>query len=278
MTPHRRLPISARHQFALAFDLAFRRDPIQSLWVPLLLHAPWLTMRAVLPAPDEPGGMTAQNLGLQSAALLGDFLVTLLVAGMLRFRARSVFNSANGARPASAILCYGQALTRLPWLFVTEVARNVAIFGAGLFLVLPGVWVGFRLSLATEAAVLREGNMVDAFQRSFELTQARLERWLEMIAMSVVIALSVLFALAALFFALPHSSWSTWVTVGLFLAPLVMTVIQYAWTFFFLRLDELDIEAADEPYEEVEGGGGGGGGFPRLKVVHGGRQDPPNRH
>ena len=278
MTLHRRLPISARHQFARAFDLAFRRDPVQSLVVPLLLHAPWVTIQALLPAPNEPDGMTARNLGLQSVVLLGEFLVTLLVAGMLRFRARSVFNAANGAQPASAILCYGQALTRLPWLFVTEVARNVAIFGAGLFLVLPGVWVGFRLSLATESAVLRDGTLVDAFVRSFELTHGRLERWLEMIAISVVIALSVLFALAALFFALPHTSWSTWVTVGLFLAPLVMTVIQYAWTFFFLRLDELDQEAADDPYEEVERGGGGGGGMPRLKVVHGGRQDPPNRH
>ena len=120
--------------------------------------------------------------------------------------------------------------------------------------------------------------MIDAFVRSFELTHGRLERWLEMIVMSVLIAQSVLFALAALFFAFPHTSWSTWITVGLFIAPLVMTVIQYAWTFFFLRLDELDLEAADEPYEEVERGGGGGGGMPRLKVVHGGRQDPPIRH
>jgi len=274
MTPHRRLPISARHTFALAFDLAFRRDPVQSLWVPLLLHAPWVTAQALLPAPDEPGGMTSRHLLLQSVVLLGEFLVTLLVAGMLRFRARSVFNAPHGAPPASAILCYGQALTRLPWLFVTEVARNIAMVGAGLFLVLPGVWVGFRLSLATEAAVLREGTVVDAFVRSFELTEARLERWLEMIAMSVVISLSLLFALAALFFALPHSSWSTWVTVGFLLAPLVVTVIQYAWTFFFLRLDELDLAAADEPDDDElvgGGGGGGGGGLPRLKVVEGGR-------
>ena len=279
MTPIRRLPISARHTFALAFDLAVRRDPIQSLWVPLLLHAPWVTMQALLPAPDEPNGMTARNLALQSVVLLGEFLVTLLVAGMLRFRARSVFNTAPGTHPTSAIVCYSQALARLPWLFVTEVARNVALVAAGLFLVLPGVWVGFRLSLATEAAVLREGNASDAFVRSFQLTDGRLERWLEMIAMSVVIALSVLFVLAALFFAFPQTSWSTWVTVGLFLLPLVMTVIQYAWTFFFLRLDELVAEADEEPEpDEVAGGGAGGSGLPRLRVVEGGRTQERNRH
>ena len=275
MAPHRRLPISARHTFALAFDLAVRRDPVQSLWVPLLLHAPWVTMQALLPAPDEPNGMTARNLLLQSVVLLGEFLVTLLVAGMLRFRARSVFNTAAGEHPVSAIVCYGQALARLPWLFVTEVACNVAMFGAGLFLVLPGVWVGFRLSLATEAAVLRDGTALDAFVRSFHLTEGRLERWLEMIAMSVVIALSMLFLLATLFFALPHTSWSTWVTVGLFLLPLVMTVIQYAWTFFFLRLDELDV-AAEAPVAP-EAGEAGPGGVPRLRVVEGGRRTDGDR-
>ena len=280
MALQRRLPISARHTFALAFDLAVRRDPIQSLWVPLLLHAPWVTMQALLPAPDEPGGMTPRNLMLQSVVLLGEFLVTLLVAGMLRFRARSVFNTVPSERPTSAIVCYSQALTRLPWLFVTEVARNVAIFATGLFLVLPGVWVGFRLSLATEAAVLREGNAAQSFERSFQLTEGRLERWLEMIVWSVVLALGLLFALATLFFAMPGTSWSAWVTVGLFLLPLVMTIIQYAWTFFFLRLDELD-QAADEPPAEpaeatADPGGNGGNGTPRLRVVEGRRAAPPS--
>ena len=276
MSPHRRIPISARHTFALAFDLAVRRDPVQSLWVPLLLHAPWVTMQALLPAPDEPGGMTERNLLLQSVVLLGEFLVTLLVAGMLRFRARSVYNTPAGVHPASAILCYGQALARLPWLLVTEVLRNLAMVAAGLFLVLPGVWVGFRLSLATEAAVLREGNAIDAFARSYQLTKARLERWLEMIVISVVITLGMLFTLAALFFALPNTSWSTWVTVGLFLFPLVMTVIQYAWTFLFLRLDEIEQSGEEDSDLEAEvvgaaGGNGaaGGSGPPRLRVVEG---------
>ena len=49
MSPHRRPPISARHAFALAFDLAVRRDPVQSLLVPFLLRAPWILALAVLP-------------------------------------------------------------------------------------------------------------------------------------------------------------------------------------------------------------------------------------
>ena len=269
MSIPRRLPISARHAFALAFDLAVRRDPVQSLWVPLLLHAPWLMLQAMLPAPDQPGGMTATNLGLNSVSLLGDFAVSLLVAGMLRFRARSVYAAA-GSAPAGAFECYARALGRLPWLFATELARNLAMFFAGVFLILPGIWVGFRLSLATEAVVLRHTGPAGAFARSYQLTSGRLERWLEMIASSVVLVLCVLFTCALGFFALPATGWATWATVALFLLPLVMTVIQYAWTFFYLRLEEIDVPGVDEL---GAGAGGGtvwrtaGGAAPKLRLI-----------
>lgn len=274
MRPQARPPISTRHAFALAFDLAVRRDPVQSLWVPLLLHMPWLAMQAMLPAPDEPGGMTARNLLLNSVVLVGDALVTLLVAGMLRFRAQSVFNTPPGAAPADVLACYARSIRRLPWLFVTELLRNAAMFGAGLFLVLPGVWVGFRLSLATEAVVLREHTSFAAFGRSFELTEGRLERWLEMIAISVVMVLTLLFTCALLFFALPQTSWSTWITVALFVLPLVMTLIQYAWTFFYLRLEEVDVPKVVGEIQPVQArarGASGSGGAPaaRLRLVEG---------
>ena len=275
MSQHHRLPISARHAFALALDLAVRRDAVQSLFVPFLLHLPWAVAQAMLPGPDEAGGTTAHNLFLNSVVLLGDFLVSLLVAAMLRFRARSVFNTPAGANAASALECYARALRRMPWLFVTELMRNVAMFGAGLFLVLPGVWVGFRLSLATEAAVLRDHTALGAFTRSFHLTASRLERWLEMIAISVVLVLCVLFTCVVGFFALPHTTWSTWATVALCVLPLVMSVIQYAWTFFYLRLEEIDVPivVGSIPAASGRGASGEGGAAPaagpRLKLVEG---------
>lgn len=277
MASHHRAPISSRHAFALAFDLAVRRDALHSLWVPLLLHTPWLSMQSMLPSPDEPGGLTARNLFLNSVVLVGDFLVSLLVAGMLRFRARSVFNTSPGAAPADVLQCYARGLGRLPWLFATELLRNAAMFGAGLFLVLPGVWVGFRFSLATEAAVLRDTTAYGAFARSFQLTQQRLERWLEMIAISVAMVLTVLLTCALFFLALPRTSWSTWATVALFLLPLVMSLIQYAWTFFYLRLEEIDqpgvvggIGPAAVPAGESRGGAGPGPVL-RLTLVEGRR-------
>ena len=276
----RRPPTSARHAFALAFDLAVRRDRMQSLWVPLLLHTPWLVLQAVVPSPDEPGGSSARNLMLSSVILLGDFSVSLVVASMLRFRALSVHEAGAAGQPAGALECYARGFTRLPWLFATELLRNLALFGAGLFLLLPGLWVGFRFSLATEAVVLRRTGVLGAFGRSYRLTEARLERWLEMLAFSVVMVLCVLFSCALGFLAFPSTSWAQWATVALFLLALVMSVIQYAWTFFYLRLEELD--EVDEPGAPEEPGGRGDAGPqhagraagvpPRLTVVEGGKR------
>src|SRR5262249_47561146 len=119
-----RQPISARHAFARAFDLAVRRDAVQSLWVPLLLHAPWLLLKALVPSPDDPGGLTVRNLQLNSLQLLGDFPVSLLIAAMLRFRALSVYASPDGLTPAPALECYARGARRMPWLFATELIRN----------------------------------------------------------------------------------------------------------------------------------------------------------
>src|SRR5262249_42457881 len=133
-----------------------------------------------------------------------------------------------------------KAVTRVPWLYLTELLRNIAIVGAGIFLLFPGIWVGFRLSLATEVVVLRDTTAFGAFQRSFHLTAARLERWLEMIAMSAFAALALPF-LCVIGFLATRASWVTWVRIAFLALPLVMTVIQYAWTFFYLRLEEIDV-------------------------------------
>jgi hypothetical protein len=129
--------------------------------------------------------------------------------------------------------------------------------------------------MATEAAVLGETTAFGAFRKSFHLMAARLERWLEMIALSVVLVLLVLFTCVAGFFALPHTSWSTWATVALCVLPPVMSVIQYAWTFFYLRLDEIDVPLVVGSIPPAGGrgtgleAGAGAGAAPRLKLVEG---------
>src|SRR5207247_4674548 len=108
---HHRRPISTRRAFALAFDLAVRRDPFQSLFVPLLLHAPWIGALALLPQDrtDQPVGL------LTAACLLGDFVVQLTVAAMLRLRARSVFNTPTCVRPAPVCDGYSNESRRVSW-------------------------------------------------------------------------------------------------------------------------------------------------------------------
>src|SRR5439155_26141814 len=116
---------------------------------------------------------------------------------MLRFRARSVFNTPPEAHPASAVDCYARGLRRVPWLVLTEVIRNLAIVLATFFFVVPALFLGFRLSFATEAVVLSEAHMAGAFQRSVKLTEGRFERWLGMVAVSVVLVFGRIFRCGA---------------------------------------------------------------------------------
>src|SRR6266540_2995799 len=144
MSTPSRPPVSTRRALALALDLALRRDPLQSLVIPLLLRAPWILTLALV-SPGEESGRPARVLLLGSVALVGDYLALTITSAMLRFRALSVFDAAPDARPAPALECYARALGRVPWLVVTELVRYVgAVFGL-FFLIVPGVYLGFRL-------------------------------------------------------------------------------------------------------------------------------------
>src|SRR2546426_10195608 len=107
--PPLRPPVSARRALALALDLAFRRDPLQSLVIPLLLRAPWILTLAVV-TPGEDSDAPGRLVLLGSAALLGDYLALMITSAMLRVRALSVFDAGPEARPAPALECYARGL------------------------------------------------------------------------------------------------------------------------------------------------------------------------
>jgi hypothetical protein len=245
MPAHRsvRPPFSMRHAFALAFDLALRRDPVQSLLVPWLLRAPWMIAFGWLAHRDEVAPSAATHM-FAAVALLGQSMAWWAVDAMLRFRARSVYNTSADTRPASARECYARGFARLPWLYLTEFVRNIALgIGYGFF-VLPGVLLSYRLAFGTEAVVLDQRDLSAAFRRSFQLSQSRFERWLEMIAASVSLALAVLFVTVTLYLVIgPTSAWWAWLLVGSLIAAAIWPVIQYAWTFFYLRLVEVETPA-----------------------------------
>ena len=239
MTTRLRRPVSTRHAFALAFDLAVRRDPLQSLIVPLLLRAPWVIALALVPSPSE-SDAPGRTILLWSIAGLGDALTALTVDAMLRLRARSVFNTPPEVRPAPASECYARGLYRVPWLFVTEMARRLLVAGGFVLLLVPGLWAAFRLAFATEAVVLGDKNLSSAFRQSFRITERRFERWLELVAMSVVSVLSVLFVLTAVLLVFRNIPSESWGGIGYLSAVAVWPVLQYAWTFFYLRLAEVE--------------------------------------
>lgn len=235
-----RFPISARHAFALAFDLAFRRDPLHSLVVPFLLRAPWMIALALLLQGGE-ADLTPGVSTLAGLALLGQSVTWWAVDAMLRYRARSVFNTPAGRKPAAPASCYAAGLKRLPWLYLTESLRNIALTFAFGFFVVPGVFLAHRLAFSTEAVVLDQPHLAAAFQRSFRLSRRRFERWMEMVAASVALTLAVMFVTAALYLIFgPTEAWWQWVLAGSLLAAALWPVIQYAWTFFYLRLVEVE--------------------------------------
>src|SRR5262245_58420633 len=105
MSDSKRRPISTRHAFALAFGLAVRQDPLHSLIVPILLRAPWTLTLALLPSLEQTGNPPTALL-LASIALIGDFITLLVVSSMLRFRARSVFDTPYGRPRTPVVECY----------------------------------------------------------------------------------------------------------------------------------------------------------------------------
>ena len=265
----RRLPISTRHAFALAFDLAVRRDPLQSLLIPLLLRAPWILALVLLP-PVEPGEVSPSLLALTSAALLGDFITLLVLGAMLRLRARSVYNTPREKPPAPAGECYARGVRRIPWLIVTEVLRNLVLAVAASFIVLPtafarfrpdtavqdlsrniallavaalfalpSLFVVYRLAVATEAVVLDEHDLGGAFQSSFRMMRGHLERWFELIIASGLVVLTPAVLLAALPLAIPALSGTASLMLFWLIVVGAWPIVQYAWTFFYLRLVEI---------------------------------------
>jgi hypothetical protein len=238
--PHRqRLPISARHAFALAFDLAARRDSMHSMVIPLALWAPWIFAPAIIERAF-PGLERSQLLLVTDAGKLLDFLVFVVVTAMLRFRARSVFNTPGDVPPAPVLECYAQGLRRVPVLYLAEALRNLAFTISLGMLFVPFLYLGFKLSMVTEIVVLRGFGPLRATQHSFRLTEARFERWLEMVAISAFLVVPIWFLMAVGYFAVKHSSLNVWFALGTFLSAALMPVIQYAWTFFYLRLEEID--------------------------------------
>jgi hypothetical protein len=229
-------PVSARRAIALAFELA-RRDPAQSLVVPLLLRAPWILTLGLI-APGENADSPRRALLLGSVALIGDYAALTITSAMLRFRALSVWEAPRGAPPAPALECYARGLKRVPWLVLTEFVRYAAALFGLFFLIVPGVILGFRLAFAAEAVTLNQPNLSAAFERSYKLSVKRFERWLELSIASALPVIAVWFVIAGrtLFGSDPVPS--SWFTVAWLLFAAWTPIVLYAWTFFYLRLVE----------------------------------------
>jgi hypothetical protein len=159
--------------------------------------------------------------------VVGDFITLLVIGAMLRFRARSVFNRrprCAGAR--GRVLCAWPAphpvavhhrggaqcvlglaayctflptayLRLSPETFFQDLSHNFLQLAVALSLLVPTLFLGFRLGVATESVVLDEHDLAGAFQRSFRMMRTHFERWFELVAASgaLVLALAMTIAL-----------------------------------------------------------------------------------
>ena len=273
MPTTRRLPVSSRHAFALAFDLAVRRDWLHSLVVPLLLRLPWIVIPAALPFFFHSIAQSQVAL-VQLVGVLLDFVAMVVVTSMLRFRARSVFHAPPGTPLGPVGECYRQGLGRIPSLYLTELVRSIILPLSFSMLFVPVLYLGFKLSLATETVVLREESPVNAFLRSFRLTEGRFERWLEMTAISVFLIVPLWFVLVLCFLVAPGLNWNTQIMpLGYLVAVALQPIVQYAWTFFYLRLEDSEAAAEGGSNVVVPNAGGGTqnswrrGNAPQLRLV-----------
>ena len=230
-------PVSTRRAISLALDLALRRDPIQSLVVPLLLRAPWIMAIGLL-SPGEGEGAPRRALLLGSVALLGDYVALMITSAMLRFRALSVWEATPGAPVAPALECYARALGRVPWLIATEFVRYAAAVFGLLFLVVPGVMLGFRLAFAAEAVTLHEPHLSAAFERSYRLSKGRFWRWFGLSTASALPVLAVWFVIAMRTLLGSEPLPGYWYTAAWLLFAAWTPIVLYAWAFFYLRLVE----------------------------------------
>jgi hypothetical protein len=230
-------PVSTRRAISLALDLALRRDPIQSLVVPLLLRAPWIVAVGLL-SPGDGEDAPRRALLLGSVALLGDYLALMITSAMLRFRARSAWEAPPGAPPAPVLECYARALGRVPWLVATEFVRYAAAVFGLLFLIVPGVMLGFRLAFAAEAVTLHEPHLSGAFERSYRLSKGRFGRWLGLSTASALPVLAVWFVIAGRTLLGSEPAPGYWYTAAWLLFAAWTPIVLYAWTFFYLRLVE----------------------------------------
>ena len=76
---------------------------------------------------------------------------------------------------------------------------------------------------------------------SSDLSEGRFERWFEMIVVSGALGLAAVFAGAALCVMAGRTNLNTVLWVAQLLTAAVTPIIQYAWTFFYLRLVEVDV-------------------------------------
>jgi membrane-anchored glycerophosphoryl diester phosphodiesterase (GDPDase) len=127
-----------------------------------------------------------------------------------------------------------------PETFFQDLSHNFLQLAVALSLLVPTLFLGFRLGVATESVVLDEPDLAGAFQRSFRMMRTHFERWFELVAASGALVLLLAMSIALIGVLVPSMNDATQVSLFWLMVIAATPIIQYAWTFFYLRLVEID--------------------------------------
>jgi len=170
--------------------------------LPQLLILAWQLVQTMMgEVPAVPGQHPAGRTGLPSAGLMGLGIVGVIV-GFIVYLVVYLFSQGGTVyavsdlylgRPTSIGACLGRMRGQLGSLFGVIVLNGLAIMGAFIFLVIPGIYVACRLITCVPAALLEDLGPRSSLERSFALTKDNAGRAFVIYLLYVILLYAAIF-------------------------------------------------------------------------------------
>lgn len=216
----------------------YRRYPLLFL---VLAAGAVVPYRLIVLAATGTGPSTQDHLAAGTSMLL--LLIEWAVVNPLvsALHVHAVAEAEEGRMPQLAPVAR-RGLAVLPLVASAAIMSGLAFLGGLILLVLPGIYIYFRLTVTAQAAAIERQGWIPALRRSWELTEGNLLH-----VFFFVICISLITAPPSLLInhALPDET-----TVGSFLAGVAVQVIVISFTALAAALLYFDLRARYQPEAE----------------------------
>jgi hypothetical protein len=147
----------------------------------------------------------------------------------------AIGDAAMRGEPLSAWEALGEGLSAWPRMFWSRLLANFLLLAAFLALIIPGIYVFFRLAILEPVAVIEHRSGIGCIKRAYQLTQRRFWLMFGVLGSAYAIVILVGFAMAmplALFPEIDH--WLLDIAMSLLvhviesIAPILMVAVYFA--------------------------------------------------